>query len=313
VFERFTERARRVIFFARYEASTFSSPFIETEHILLGILREDKSISSKLELSNDKVQAIREQIKSGPTRISTSVDLPISYECKQMIGYAGVESDKLHADNIDSEHLLLGLLRVKDCAAATLLRPYGIEYATVLKIATVAPSSLSDERPVEHPSAWHEDPPEAAAPSLQAALVKLRHLVDGTVHHISAYSEPYGDQLLKRKPWTRKEALGHLIDSAAAHQQWFARALIEPRLAAPVGPQDEWVAAQQYRTFSWQDTVDLWVSLNRFLIHVLAQIPEAKLNTPCRIGIADAIPLSDLITRYIAHCEDITGQILAQL
>ena len=45
MFERYTEKARRIIFFARYEASQYGSPYIETEHLLLGIVREDKALS----------------------------------------------------------------------------------------------------------------------------------------------------------------------------------------------------------------------------------------------------------------------------
>ena len=48
MFERYTEKARRVIFFARYEASQFGSPYIETEHLLLGLLREDKALDQSL-------------------------------------------------------------------------------------------------------------------------------------------------------------------------------------------------------------------------------------------------------------------------
>jgi hypothetical protein len=59
--------------------------------------------------------------------------------------------------------------------------------------------------------------------------------------------------------------------------------------------------------------VDLWVSLNRFLIHILAQIPEDKLSLMCRIGIGEPIPLSKLIERYVEHCTDVVGQILARL
>ncbi|MDQ6708030.1 MAG: hypothetical protein M3Z85_18900, partial [Acidobacteriota bacterium] len=47
MFERYTEKARRVIFFARYEASQFGSPYIETEHLLLGLLREDKTLANR--------------------------------------------------------------------------------------------------------------------------------------------------------------------------------------------------------------------------------------------------------------------------
>jgi hypothetical protein len=137
--------------------------------------------------------------------------------------------------------------------------------------------------------------------------------VEGTAEHIQAYSEVYGQQRLKRKPWTRKEAFGNLIDWATVHQQWFARALTEPKVVASGYPPDDWVAAQQYGSFQWVDVVDLWVCLNRLLIHVLSQIPEDKLKIPFHIGIDKPIPLAEVIDRYVAHCEDLVGQILARL
>ena len=118
---------------------------------------------------------------------------------------------------------------------------------------------------------------------------------------------------MKRNPWKRKEALGHLVDWAAIHQVWFACALTEPKLVAAGYPQDDWVSAQQYGDYRWQEIVDLWVSLNRLLIHVLAQIPEDKLNLSCRIGFEEPIPLSKLIERYVEYCEDMVGQMLAHL
>ena len=134
-----------------------------------------------------------------------------------------------------------------------------------------------------------------------------------TLPHLAEYSDADCDKRLKRKPWTRKEALGHLVDYASAHQQWFARALTEPRIDALSYPQDDWVAAQHYGDFSWQDLWHLWVSLNRLLIHVLTRITEEKVNTPCRIGIAAPIPLWSLATEYVLYCEDVVGQILARL
>ena len=83
MFDRFTARALRVIFFARYEASEFGSPTIETEHLLLGILREDKALANRFLPSNHSVASIRRRIRAlTPLRdkISTSVDLPLSHE-----------------------------------------------------------------------------------------------------------------------------------------------------------------------------------------------------------------------------------------
>ena len=66
MFERYTEKARRVIFFARYEASQFGSPYIETEHLLLGLLREDKALTNRFLRSHASVESIRIQIEGDP-------------------------------------------------------------------------------------------------------------------------------------------------------------------------------------------------------------------------------------------------------
>src|SRR3974377_356659 len=90
MFERYTEKARRVIFFARYEASQFGSPYIETEHLLLGLLREDKALHRRLMPKADE-EAIRRKIESVTTKrehIPTSVDLPLTNECRQVLEYA---------------------------------------------------------------------------------------------------------------------------------------------------------------------------------------------------------------------------------
>jgi ATP-dependent Clp protease ATP-binding subunit ClpC len=91
MFERYTEKARRVIFFARYEASQYGSPYIESEHLLLGILREDKSLTSRFLRSHSSVESIRKRIDSQTTvrkKTSTSVDLPLSDESKRVLAYA---------------------------------------------------------------------------------------------------------------------------------------------------------------------------------------------------------------------------------
>ena len=62
MFERYTERARRVIFFARYEASQFGSTTIETEHLLLGLIREDKNLTNRFLRNHSSIESIRKEI-----------------------------------------------------------------------------------------------------------------------------------------------------------------------------------------------------------------------------------------------------------
>src|ERR1017187_9754337 len=86
MFERYTEKARRVIFFARYEASQFGSPYIETEHLLLGLLREDKALTNRFLRSHASVESIRKQIEGHTTireKVSTrSEERRVGKECR---------------------------------------------------------------------------------------------------------------------------------------------------------------------------------------------------------------------------------------
>ena len=129
MFERYTEKARRTIFFGRYEASQFGSPYIESEHLLLGLLREDKALANTFLHSHGAVESIRKQVEGQTAireKVATSIDLPLSNECKRILAYAAEEADKLSHKFIGTGHLFLGVLREQDCLAAKLLRERGI-------------------------------------------------------------------------------------------------------------------------------------------------------------------------------------------
>jgi len=130
MFQRYTERARRSIFLARYEASVFGSLEITAEELLLGILREDKTVASRL--SAGTVDPIRKELEQlAPPKgepVPTSVDLPLSHETRRALECATEEADALGQTMIDTPHLVLGLLRVEDCTAARLLRKHGMAY-----------------------------------------------------------------------------------------------------------------------------------------------------------------------------------------
>src|SRR5271167_3716115 len=134
MFERYTEKARRVIFFARFEASQVGSPYIETEHLVLGLLREDKVLILRFLPSHASVESIHKQIEGRITireKISTSVDLPLSNECKRVLAYAAEEAERLSQKHLGTEHLLLGLLREEKCFAAKILHERGLQLATI--------------------------------------------------------------------------------------------------------------------------------------------------------------------------------------
>jgi ATP-dependent Clp protease ATP-binding subunit ClpC len=135
MFERYTEKARRVIFFARYEASQFGAPAIEPEHLLLGLMREDKTLTARfLARAQTSLEAIRKEIEGrAPLRekISTSVELPLAPETKRVLAYAHEESDRLQHRHIGTEHLLLGLLREERSMAAEILYERGLKLHAV--------------------------------------------------------------------------------------------------------------------------------------------------------------------------------------
>jgi hypothetical protein len=134
MFERYTERARRVIFFARYEASKFGSITIETEHLLLGLIREEKNLTNRFLRSPSSLEDIRKEIEGRTTireAVSTSIDLPLSNECKRILAYGNEEAERLNHLHIGTEHLLLGILREEKCLAAEILHARGLRLVAI--------------------------------------------------------------------------------------------------------------------------------------------------------------------------------------
>src|ERR1700747_1775951 len=177
MFERYTEKARRVIFFARYEASQFGSPCIETEHLLLGLLREDKGLASRFLRSSASVESIRKQIEAQTTqrdKVSTSVDLPLSHECKRVLAYGAEEAERLNHKHIGTEHLLLGLLREEKSFAADILHERGLRLSQVREdIARSSSEKMSSNRPKESSllSEFSRDLTQAAMDGLLDPLI----------------------------------------------------------------------------------------------------------------------------------------------
>lgn len=126
MFERYTEKARRVVFFARYEASQYGSAEIDSEHLLLGLLREVKSLRKSVPLAS--ADWIRQQVEAHAPRLpstSTSVDLPLSDDSRKILKAAADVADTLAHRQIGTEHLLLGMLAVPNTLAAQLLAQCG--------------------------------------------------------------------------------------------------------------------------------------------------------------------------------------------
>jgi len=139
VFERYTEEARRSIFFARYAASLLGATEIETEHLLLGILKADRRIAQYLLPFHLTAETIRDKIaKHHPApkaQISTSVNLPFSTPLKRTLAYGAEESERFGHPGIGPEFLLLGLVREESFLAARILSDAGITDAKLRELA----------------------------------------------------------------------------------------------------------------------------------------------------------------------------------
>jgi len=174
VFERYTEPARRALFFSRYEASQAGSSAIESENLLLGLIREGRS--SPL-LSLLPLEDIRRDLeRSMPAREKTpaSVEMPFSSEVKRVLQYAVDEADRLDHRFISPEHLVLGVLREETSAAAKILVAHGC--------GLEASRQRLRERPVEEPVARRN---QAGVDSQSTVIVRLsRPLLESWIHRM---------------------------------------------------------------------------------------------------------------------------------
>jgi len=132
MFERYNDKARRVIIFARHEAAEYGASEIETEHVLLGLARVEKDWLP----GNATLPSIRKQIESrvkARPKPSTVKDLPLSQSSLNALKFAAEESERFGHHYVGPKHLLLGLMREKACLAATVLRRMGLRLAALRK------------------------------------------------------------------------------------------------------------------------------------------------------------------------------------
>jgi ATP-dependent Clp protease ATP-binding subunit ClpC len=133
MFERYTESARRALFYSRYEASELGRRSIETEHLLLGLLRAGKGVTSRL-FTDARVsyEPVRGTLETGAgEKIPTSVEIPFSEETKRILDHTVEEADQLRHSYIGTEHLLLGLLQEDQSIAGVILSGYGMRLEAV--------------------------------------------------------------------------------------------------------------------------------------------------------------------------------------
>jgi hypothetical protein len=141
---------------------------------------------------------------------------------------------------------------------------------------------------------------------LAARLLKI---VDGAEPRLIAVSASESLVPVLRGGWSRRQVMGHLIDSASNNHQRFVRAMLADALEFPGYDQAGNVRVQAVQEAGWELLVSLWASYNRYLAHVIGQLPEDKLDMSCRIGNGEPVTLRFVAVDYVEHLMHHLGQI----
>jgi hypothetical protein len=130
---------------------------------------------------------------------------------------------------------------------------------------------------------------------------QLRGLVEAAEPGLRKIPESESMRTALPGGWSRKQVLGHLIDSASNNHQRFVRAVLQPSLDFPGYDQEGNIHVQAVQEADWVLLVSLWAAYNRYLAHLIAHLPASQLDTPCRIGSAEPVTLGFMVSDYLAH------------
>jgi hypothetical protein len=138
--------------------------------------------------------------------------------------------------------------------------------------------------------------------------ILLRQTIERELPYLRALT---GLEAPKSGTWSRKEELGHLIDSAANNHIRFVLAAIDGEFRGPGYAQDKWVEAHGYADMEWRGLVDLWYHYNALLAHLAGRIPDEQMDNRCVIGWG-VQTLRVVIEDYVIHMQHHLDHILAR-
>src|SRR5690348_15615051 len=142
--------------------------------------------------------------------------------------------------------------------------------------------------------------------TFSAELISFVESAEGTFRKIS---EETSVKPVLAGGWSRKQVLGHLLDSASNNHQRFVRAALQDSLEFPGYDQDGWVRIEAIEGVPWLTLIALWANYNRYLAHVIAHLPADKLGVTCRIGANEPVTLAFLVEDYVRHLAHHLAQI----
>jgi DinB superfamily len=149
------------------------------------------------------------------------------------------------------------------------------------------------------------------ASDVAEAAARLESILEEASPRLMGLGEAGGLGCPAGMTWSRKEILGHLIDSAGNNHQRFVRAQLQPRTSFPPYGQEEWVGVQGYGERPWRELVDLWRSFNGHLLHVMRRVPASALANVCVVVADEPSSLENLMIDYVGHLQHHLEQILA--
>jgi DinB superfamily len=109
--------------------------------------------------------------------------------------------------------------------------------------------------------------------------------------------------------WSRKQILGHLIDSAANNHQRFVRGQLDHELVTQGYAQEQWVETERFNDREWNELVDFWLAYNRHLLHLMSHVSPERLNSIIRIGADEPVSLEYVMIDYVRHMKHHLKQI----
>jgi len=140
---------------------------------------------------------------------------------------------------------------------------------------------------------------------------RYRAELSGFKETLFGLSPDLADEPFRAGGWTRKQLVGHLLDSAANNRQRFVRTAIDGQYAGPKYAQEAWVAAHGYESQQWETLLRWWQAENEILAAVVDRIAEDRLGATCIVGDDAPVTLRFLIEDYLTHHRHHIAQIAA--